>query len=193
MVDIGAQSTDLVVYYGDALQLASTARSAAITSRAISRRAPHQLRGRRTGQNGVRLRGARELCRRTVLIELPTPEDRAAREVPRRLVNQILEARAEELFRYVCGEFTRVGMERALVGGVVLTGGGAKLPGICDAAEEILHCQARIGLADGNPGVAARIGRSGVGPPRARHVLGKVEAAREFRKEHSTGIGKMLK
>ncbi len=35
------------------------------------------------------------------LIEVPAPEDRGAREAPRRLLNQILEARAEELFRLV--------------------------------------------------------------------------------------------
>ena len=84
-----------------------------------------------------------------ILVELPTPEDREPREAPRQLVNQILEARAEELFRFVRGELARVGMERALIGGVFLTGGGAKLPGLCDIAEEMLQCQARFGLAEG--------------------------------------------
>ena len=34
-------------------------------------------------------------------------------------------------------------MERALIGGIVLTGGGSKLPGMCDIAERILECPAR--------------------------------------------------
>ena len=83
------------------------------------------------------------------LIEVPSPEEREAREAPRRLLNQILEARAEELFRLVRRELTRVGMEQALMGGVVLCGGGAHLSGLCDMAERILNCQARNGLAQG--------------------------------------------
>ena len=52
-----------------------------------------------------------------------------------RVLNQILEARAVELFRFVYRELARVGMDRALMGGVFLTGGGAKLPDLCDVAE----------------------------------------------------------
>ena len=40
-------------------------------------------------------------------------------------------------------------MERALIGGVFLTGGGARLPDLCDVAERELQCQARYGLAIG--------------------------------------------
>jgi cell division protein FtsA len=84
-----------------------------------------------------------------VLVELPTPGSRERREVSRRVVNQILEARGKELFRHVRSELTRVGMEHALLGGVFLTGGGAKLADLCDVAERILQCQARYGLTIG--------------------------------------------
>jgi cell division protein FtsA len=40
-------------------------------------------------------------------------------------------------------------MERALMGGVVLTGGATSLPGLCDIAESVLNCQARKGLPFG--------------------------------------------
>ena len=40
-------------------------------------------------------------------------------------------------------------MEKSLLEGAVLTGGGAMLPGICDIAERVLNCQARNGLAVG--------------------------------------------
>ena len=68
---------------------------------------------------------------------------------PRRFINEILQARAEELFGFVRSELARAGMEHALIGGVFLTGGGAKLPELCDVAERILQCQARFGLPDG--------------------------------------------
>jgi hypothetical protein len=40
-------------------------------------------------------------------------------------------------------------MQRALASGLVISGGGALLPGICDVAERVLDCPARIGLAQG--------------------------------------------
>jgi cell division protein FtsA len=90
-----------------------------------------------------------EACLENVLVELPTPDNRGRRDASRRVINQILEARGEELFRHVRSELARVGMEHALLGGVFLTGGGAKLPDLCDVAERVLHCQARYGLTVG--------------------------------------------
>ena len=45
-------------------------------------------------------------------------------------------------------------MEQALLEGVVLTGGGALLQGMCDVAEARLNCQARNGLPVGIAGLA---------------------------------------
>ncbi len=42
-----------------------------------------------------------------------------------------------------------MGRERALRGGVVRTGGGAQMPGMCDVAERVLNCQAGKGLPIG--------------------------------------------
>ena len=84
-----------------------------------------------------------------VLVEVPTPENRENRHVQRKFLNQILEARSRELFQFVRAELARVGMDRALLGGVFLTGAGARLPELCDVAERVLQCQARYGLAVG--------------------------------------------
>ena len=83
------------------------------------------------------------------LIEVPSPEGRPPREARRSELNEILEARAEEMFLYVRAELQRVGMERNLLEGIVLTGGGAFLNGMCDMAERVLNCQAGNGLAKG--------------------------------------------
>ena len=74
---------------------------------------------------------------------------REAREAPRKLINEILESRAVELFEMVRGELARVGMQRAIASGLVISGGGALLSGICDVAERVLECPARMGLAQG--------------------------------------------
>jgi cell division protein FtsA len=86
------------------------------------------------------------------VIDIPTAEGRGMREAPLSQLNEILEARAEEIFERVYEEILRVGMEQSLLEGAVLTGGGAALPGMCDVAERTLNCQARNGLATGIEG-----------------------------------------
>ena len=60
-------------------------------------------------------------------------------------VQMIVEARVEELFEFVDKELGRIKRSRKLPGGVILTGGTAKLPGIADFAKEQLQLSARIG------------------------------------------------
>jgi cell division protein FtsA len=95
---------------------------------------------------GCALRG---LTADSTLIEVPSPEGRAPREARRSELIDVLEARAEELFLHVRSELQRVGMERSLMEGLLLTGGGALLQGMWDMAERVLNCQAGSGLAQG--------------------------------------------
>jgi cell division protein FtsA len=148
LLDIGAQSSHLIAYYGDALQLSC---ALPICGDHFTRDLALSLRiGFEEAEMVKRQCGTADSAQtaENSVVVLPSAEDRV-REVPRRLLSQILEARAQELFRYARRELARVGMERALGGGVVLAGGGACLPGICDTAETELGCPARIGLPVG--------------------------------------------
>jgi cell division protein FtsA len=152
VVDIGAESTEMVVYFGDSLYLASTVR---VCGDHFTRDLAQGLVLSFDEAETVKLEygsALSESCPENVLVELPTPDNRGYRDATRRLVNQILEARGEELFRHVRSELMRVGMERALFGGVFLTGGGAKLPDLCDIADRVLDCEARYGLPVGIEG-----------------------------------------
>lgn len=60
-------------------------------------------------------------------------------------INMIVEARVDELLDYVEKELVKIKRARKLPGGLVLTGGTAKLPGIDDFAKEKLQLPARIG------------------------------------------------
>ncbi|MGD0773570.1 MAG: cell division protein FtsA [Candidatus Solibacter sp.] len=194
VVDIGAESTELVVYYGDAMYLASTVR---VCGDHFTRDLAQGLCLSFEDAELVKLEFGCALAHDTpenVLVELPTPEDRQPREVPRYMVNRILGARAEELFRFVRGEFARVGMERSLIGGVFLTGAGAKLPGLCDAAEDILQCQTRFGLTEGiqdwplelnDPAWCTAAGLA--------MYSAKLKEHSRLRRENANWIGKMLK
>jgi cell division protein FtsA len=85
----------------------------------------------------------------STIIEVPSPESRGPREAPRSELIEILEARADQMFSFVRAEIQRAGMERSLLEGVILTGGGALLPGMWDMAERKLDCQACHGMAKG--------------------------------------------
>lgn len=59
---------------------------------------------------------------------------------------EIIEARLAEIFEMVNEELKKIGRERLLPAGVVLTGGTAKLPGAVDLAKEILGLPSQAGF-----------------------------------------------
>jgi len=149
VVDIGAHSTEMVAYYGDAMYLAATAPICGDHFTAdLAQAVPLSFDDAEAVKVEFGGASAKE-CPANTLVELPTPENAERRETTGVFVNQVLEARAEDLFHFVRSELARVGMEHALLGGVFLTGGGARLTDICDVAARILQCQTRYGWAVG--------------------------------------------
>ncbi len=81
-----------------------------------------------------------------VTVAVPRLNGEGFSQQPRRLLNEILRARAEEIFELARAELRRNGFENRLVAGIVLTGSLACLAGACDLAEEVMDSNARIGL-----------------------------------------------
>ena len=152
VIDIGAQSTHMAVYDGDALLLATTINMGGEhMTRDVSwlLKVNYEDAENLKREYGCALTG---LTADHISIEIPSAEGRGMREASRRQLNEILEARAEEMFDRIYAEILRVGMEQSLLEGAVLTGGGAMLHGMCDIAERVLNCQAHNGLATGIEG-----------------------------------------
>ncbi len=78
-------------------------------------------------------------------------------EVSRFQVAEIIEARLEEIFSMVRKELKGIGKDSLLPAGAVLTGGGAKLPGIVDFAKEKLRLPAQIGFPGAVLGIVDKI------------------------------------
>ena len=72
-------------------------------------------------------------------------------------IDEVVEARLEEIFEAVNNELVKAGRAGKLPSGVVLTGGSAQLKGIAEYAKEALGLAARIGKASGYGGVADNI------------------------------------
>ena len=77
--------------------------------------------------------------------------------ITRKELQKIAGARLDEIFQLVRAELRKVGKDVMLPGGVVLTGGGAKMPGIEEMAKEALQLPAVIGKPEGFSGIVDRI------------------------------------
>jgi cell division protein FtsA len=149
VIDLGLDSTGMVIYDGDKLVLAS---NIPVTSDHLTRDVAYMLKisyedaESLKQQYGCAMLG---LSSESSWIEIPSPEGRAPREARRSELIEILDARADQLFTYARNEIQRAGMDRNLLEGVVLTGAGALLPGMWDMAEKKLDCPACHGLPKG--------------------------------------------
>lgn len=72
-------------------------------------------------------------------------------------VDEIVEARLDEIFDAVHKELKKAGRAGQLPSGVVLTGGSAKIKGIAEYTKEKLGLAARVGKSSGYGGVAENI------------------------------------
>lgn len=79
-------------------------------------------------------------------IEVPTVgKGRKSRMMSRQILADIIQPRAEEIFRLVDSDIKRMGYEKSLNSGLVLTGGTALLDGLEEVAEEIFDLPVRRG------------------------------------------------
>ncbi|MCU1285352.1 MAG: cell division protein FtsA [Acidobacteriales bacterium] len=145
LLDIGAGSTDLIVYFEGAVahtgvvpiggdhftnDVAVGLRTPLIEAEKIKR-----LFGNAVVTN----------VPESNEIEVPAVGERPSRLMPQRLLSEILEPRARELFEYVRDNLRQGGVLEALGAGSVLTGGGARLAGLMPIAESVLRSPSRIG------------------------------------------------
>lgn len=84
--------------------------------------------------------------------------DKETFEFSRADIDEIIEARLEELFEAITKELKKAGRHAKLPSGVVLVGGGAKLKNIVDYAKKSLGLAVRVGTAAGFGGVAEHLG-----------------------------------
>lgn len=79
-------------------------------------------------------------------LELQEIDPNLKSNVTRRFISEIIEVRLAEIFELVNNELKLMGRNSRLPAGVVVTGGGAKMPGIVDLAKEELKLPAQIGI-----------------------------------------------
>lgn len=152
VVNIGGSTTDLVVFeQGDIMHLASLP----IGSDHITSDVAIGIRNSIDVAERVKLQFASALPHEfgkkdgVDISELGAAEDEV---VSLKYVARIVEARVEEIIEKIEGELTKAGKSGMLPAGIVLTGGGAKLPGIVEVAKKKLKLPVTLGYPVGITG-----------------------------------------
>ena len=156
-LDIGGGTTNLIVYEeGDLLHTAVLPiGSAHITNDlAIGLRSSVDIAEHVKKEYG--LAKASEAGKRdTIDLSVLDPEEQGV--VLRRDVADIIEARLTEIFDLANKELRKIGKEAFLPGGIVLVGGGTKIPHIVDLAKERMRLPVQIGFPHEVDGVAESV------------------------------------
>jgi cell division protein FtsA len=148
LVDIGGGTTDIAVFTDGSIRHTAVipiAGDQVTNDIAVALRTPTQ----HAEQIKVKYACAlRQLAGSNENIEVPSIGDRPARSLTRQTLAEVVEPRYEELLVLVQAELRRSGFEDLIAGGVVLTGGSARMEGLIELAEEVFHMPVRLGLPE---------------------------------------------
>lgn len=158
LVDIGAGTTDLAVFVQGSI--AHTA-SLPIAGDHVTNDIAHMLRTPTPEAEQIKVRYACALAQMATAeesIQVPSVGDRPPRRLPRHALAQAVQGRYEEIFEMVQAELRRSGFEELVRAGMVLTGGGSKMEGVVELAEEMLQMPVRVGIPQHVSGLAEVVG-----------------------------------
>jgi cell division protein FtsA len=159
LVDIGGGTTEVAVY-----QKGSIVHTAVIpiggdhftNDLAVVLRAPITDAERLKKKYGCALRTA---VPEDEMVEVPMVGGRAPKLCPRTTLADILQPRAEELLGLIHDDIQRLGLDKEVRSGLVLTGGGSELEGVIEIAEGIFEGPVRRGVPSGVGGLVDVVSR----------------------------------
>ncbi|GAC1436309.1 MAG: cell division protein FtsA [Chloroflexota bacterium] len=157
LVDIGGGTTDVAVFHEDGILYTKVL---PVGGSHITNDLAIGLRTRADVAESIKLKYGHALAEKidsTTMIDVPTFEAGRTEQVSRRLIAEIIEARAREMMEMVAAEIAKSGFSGVLPAGVVLTGGSSQLPGLTKLAEEILEMHVRVGVPSNVSGLVDSI------------------------------------
>ncbi|MEW5993175.1 MAG: cell division protein FtsA, partial [Candidatus Zixiibacteriota bacterium] len=149
MIDIGGEITNVAAFFDGAIRHTSVIPlgSQHVTNDiAIAFRTPVDQAEILKVKDGAALTGLADPSESFVLAG---GSGRPMKELPRGALVSIIEARMEEILSLAVRELRQTGIGDALTAGVVLTGGGALIPGCAELAEQLFDLPARVADING--------------------------------------------
>ncbi len=146
LVDIGAGSSDLIVFHEGAVVHTGVVPIGGdhfTNDVAVGMRTPLA-----DAEKIKRMFGNAVVTRipETNEIEVPSVGDRPSRLMSQRLLGEVLEPRARELFEIMRDHLRQAGVLEFCNAGLVLTGGGSRLNSVSEIAEDVLRKPVRMGV-----------------------------------------------
>ena len=152
LLDIGGGTTELIVYGGGVVRHTGAVPVGGdhfTNDLAVGLRTPIPDAERIKRHHGC---ASAALLREDGAIEIASVGDRPPRTIFSRMLTDIIEPRAQEFLALIRDDLQRAGLDRQIPAGFILAGGGAKLYGLIELAEQYFHLPVRIaepkGLAD---------------------------------------------
>jgi len=170
LVDIGAGTTDIAVFTEGAIRYTACI---PIAGDLVTNDIAVALRTPTVHAEEIKIKYAcalEQMASSDETIQVPSVGDRPPRRLERQTLAQVVEARYRELFHHVQKQLRQSGFEAMIPAGLVLAGGGSKMEGVVELAEEILHMPVRLGAP--------------------QHVTGLSEVVNN--QIHATGVGLLI-
>jgi cell division protein FtsA len=145
LIDIGGGTSDIAIFLDGSIvfsAVVSVGGNHVTRDIAIGLRTPFEIAERLKIERGV---ASPELIGHGEALEVMTAGSGDRLRLPRAILGEIIEARMSELFEMARDAINNTNVSRRLPAGVILTGGGALLPGAIDLAQEIFDMPVRLG------------------------------------------------
>ena len=152
LIDIGGGTSDIAVFMDGSIIYSSVlpvGGNHVTRDIAIGLRTPFEIAERLKIDRGA---ATQELIPHGEALEVLMAGSGERLRIPRALLGEIIEARMSELFELSREAMHAAGVTRRLPGGVILSGGGALLPGAVELSSDIFQMPVRLGFPIGISG-----------------------------------------
>jgi cell division protein FtsA len=181
LIDLGAGTTNIAIWRQGALQYSSVI---PLGGDQVTGDIAQALRTATPSAEELKIKYACALAKLAApeeTIQVPGVGDREPRRLSRQLLASVVQPRYDEILGLAHSELSRSGLEDLVPAGVVITGGGAKIEGAVEHAEEVFGIPVRLGLPQGVSGITDVIGN----PQNAAGIGYLLYGAELYLREHA--------
>lgn len=157
LIDIGGGTSDLAVFHDGSIVYSGVLPVGGhhvTRDIAIGLRTPFEVAENLKLESGA---ATREMIPHGEALEVIMSGTNERLRIPRAILGEIIEARMSELFELAREMMHRSGARQRLPGGVILSGGGALLPGAVELANAVFSMPVRLGYPLGVTGWSDRV------------------------------------
>ena len=152
LIDIGGGTSDIAVFHDGSIVYSGVlpvGGNHVTRDIAIGLRTPFEVAEDLKLESGA---ATREMIPHGEALEIMMSGTNERLRIPRAILGEIIEARMSELFELAREMMHRSGARKRLPGGVILSGGGALLPGAIELANSVFAMPVRLGYPHGVTG-----------------------------------------